>query len=571
MAPELFDTTLSYGKEVDIWAFGSMVYEIATGFPPNVKSGVSYGDLGSHLKTNAPRLEGDNFSKELKSLAAYCLELSPSSRPTIEQIQRHAYLRNSDSTHPTSILSELVKNYVLWERRGNGRESLIISEAQEPVEKVNTEEWIFTTTAAFDKTTALGVPEQDIQEANRRQIEDISPACPGTFVQQSLLGSSRRLPPAHALAPHQSPLEKAFDPNTTSNYEDNCQHYYSPSSEVSEFDFRVPNHNVKPSLQESLIDLGDLDSTTLRDLSSIGLGIKGMPERRPTWPIEENSYISTAASLTKPIRSGSDSTAYQRTLDWKFPSLEEQAKLRDSHDPAEDEMPYYVEESHTRDRPTLIDCPTDPTGTQLKSGAMPSPDPGDWFARRESRESLNDLDLSIPKFSSPFSSMSNSEFDSMTPRSPFEMGSPNPAIARHIREPSLYVDDDALPSVSVQGGNIVNTPTQFAGINVYGASPLFETEEISKISPPLPEPAPEARAQGGTFTQFPDLPEPPSAAALSGQLSNYDMVKEVSRMFDGLTEQLTAFRDVYDSPAITSKKTAKSKSPSTTEKMDSTG
>jgi len=86
-----------------------------------------------------------------------------------------------------------------------------------------------------------------------------------------------------------------------------------------------------------------------------------------------------------------------------------------------------------------------------------------------------------------------------------------------------------------------------------------------------PEPAPEARAQGGTFTQFPDLPEPPSAAALSGQLSNYDMVKEVSRMFDGLTEQLTAFRDVYDSPAITSKKTAKSKSPSTTEKMDSTG
>jgi hypothetical protein len=46
---------------------------------------------------------------------------------------------------------------------------------------------------------------------------------------------------------------------------------------------------------------------------------------------------------------------------------------------------------------------------------------------------------------------------------------------------------------------------------------------------------------------------------LYGHLSNYDMAKEVTRMVDGLTEQLIAFRDVYDSPAIKSKIGAKQK------------
>lgn len=33
MPPELFDASVSYGTEVDIWAFGSLAYEVATGLP----------------------------------------------------------------------------------------------------------------------------------------------------------------------------------------------------------------------------------------------------------------------------------------------------------------------------------------------------------------------------------------------------------------------------------------------------------------------------------------------------------------------------------------------------------
>lgn len=54
MAPELFDSTVSYGSEVDIWAFGSMAYEMATGLPPNAGPVVDIYKFGAYLKEYSP-------------------------------------------------------------------------------------------------------------------------------------------------------------------------------------------------------------------------------------------------------------------------------------------------------------------------------------------------------------------------------------------------------------------------------------------------------------------------------------------------------------------------------------
>jgi len=54
-----------------------MVYEIATGLPPNVDIRVPYGRLGPHSKFHVPRLEAGNYSKDLRGLVAYCLEELP--------------------------------------------------------------------------------------------------------------------------------------------------------------------------------------------------------------------------------------------------------------------------------------------------------------------------------------------------------------------------------------------------------------------------------------------------------------------------------------------------------------
>jgi serine/threonine protein kinase len=72
MAPELFDETVSYGSEVDIWAFGSMAYEMATGLPPNARPVVDLSQFGSYLRQHCPRLTGDQYSSQLKGLVACC-------------------------------------------------------------------------------------------------------------------------------------------------------------------------------------------------------------------------------------------------------------------------------------------------------------------------------------------------------------------------------------------------------------------------------------------------------------------------------------------------------------------
>ncbi|KAI0551091.1 kinase-like domain-containing protein [Xylaria curta] len=61
MAPEFFEPTVSYGIEVDIWAFGSMAFEMASGLPPNART---MGDMdpntfSSYLRQHCPRLEGE--------------------------------------------------------------------------------------------------------------------------------------------------------------------------------------------------------------------------------------------------------------------------------------------------------------------------------------------------------------------------------------------------------------------------------------------------------------------------------------------------------------------------------
>jgi predicted RNA-binding protein len=54
-----------------------------------------------------------------------------------------------------------------------------------------------------------------------------------------------------------------------------------------------------------------------------------------------------------------------------------------------------------------------------------------------------------------------------------------------------------------------------------------------------------------TIAHFPVLPNPPSAAALAGTASREEMVDELSRSLGSMTAQLEAFRDVYESPAVT--------------------
>lgn len=124
MAPELHARhgyEIGYGTEIDCWAFGCTVYEMATGQPPNAR--VMPERLHQFLST-APKLLGDQYSPALVEFVAFCLDVKPETRPTAESILRHPFIANTSKKYPTVMLKELITRFSLWEQQGGQRASL---------------------------------------------------------------------------------------------------------------------------------------------------------------------------------------------------------------------------------------------------------------------------------------------------------------------------------------------------------------------------------------------------------------------------------------------------------------
>ncbi|SPN96857.1 related to severin kinase [Cephalotrichum gorgonifer] len=331
MAPELFafDQAAAYGTEVDIWAFGSMVYEIASGLPPNTQM-MDMVRLGNHLKQHAPRLEGDQYSDGLKDLVAYCLEELPQNRPTIEQLQRHPYIFNSATKYPTTSLAILVRAYKLWEGKGGSRKSLFAPGGAQPSQDVTstalaTDEWNFSTTAAFDQQVFRDNDPQTVYDAYGSEVDfhaDQSDA-EQTSRPQKGRGGRRRPPNVPVL---KAPLEKLFDPNTLTGYAENSKNYYGalgpPPPPASDLPLRDESSGHGSDVRESLIDLDasleGSDLSRFADMDTIRPGASAIPRVSIDYSMSEPQDF-----IKPPLSDPEQFNSNRRTQDWKFPTMTE--------------------------------------------------------------------------------------------------------------------------------------------------------------------------------------------------------------------------------------------------------
>jgi len=93
LAPEVLKGQ-QYGKEVDWWSLGTLIYEMLTGLPPFYSEDVQlmYSKIMKE-KLNFPK----KMTEEAKSLITALLERNPSDRLSDpEQIKRHPYFANLD-------------------------------------------------------------------------------------------------------------------------------------------------------------------------------------------------------------------------------------------------------------------------------------------------------------------------------------------------------------------------------------------------------------------------------------------------------------------------------------------
>lgn len=599
MAPELFDEQASYGTEVDIWAFGSMIYEIASGLPPNVAFGMDFSKLGTHLKQHSPRLDGD-YSNGLKDLVAYCLQHDASKRPTIEQIQHHKYIFKTDAEYPTTGLSHLVRAFKLWEAQGGDRRSLFSAGGAQgladlsPAAMAN-EEWNFSTTAAFDQQVLNDGDAQDVYDVYGSDVEFAQPDFDTARPQKP---KSRRRPPPQQLAALKAPLEKVFDPNTLSNYEDNSRAYYGrmnlpppapPGAGGSESDLPLRDNNAQTAdVRESLIDLDaslhGSDLSQFVDMATLRAGESRAGDSRASLDYEFIDSHYTPGPLSDPADLGSNN---RRTQDWKFPSM---AAPPASANPEVFRFPFNntpPAPDSGGGRPALVHRPTEPV---LPSAGYHEMAAGvhDNFDNRASVGSLIDLDMSFadPIMDTTRPSTSHSDVGSI---SGSEMGAANPfELEKHAslyimpastREPSIYVSDGSEFSFAGGSESVTTVDDRFShkrdtsvssdqllgtsnvsgsttNARPYSLSDFADTDPESTTPPPQtaivkpPQGFPssfQSHAQQRSLSQtssvdstagFPPLPDAPSPQVLQGQ-ANTDAVKhELRRMAMSLSDHL---------------------------------
>ncbi|RWA14634.1 hypothetical protein EKO27_g455 [Xylaria grammica] len=527
MAPELFDQNAQYGTEVDIWAFGSMVYEIASGLPPNtsVRSNIRIPQFGEYLREHLPRLTGDQYSENLKSLVAFCLEDDPTKRPSIEQIQQHPYILNTEARYSTSSLAALVKAFRLWEERGGSRKSLFAGfGAQGPADldptSLTADEWNFSTTLAFDEQLQSERDGTSEIEAVR-DVYGTTFDFPSNFSGENTArpkAKGRRRPPPQALAAMKAPLEKVFDPNTISNYDENSRAYYGrqmipPPSEPPVSDLPLRDDSLHATLRESLIDLdASLGGEELSSFADMGT-IKPTPGPGPgprasmdnSW-----SFSSASESLSNnraPLSDPADLVNGRHAPDWSWPTSIPPASAN----------PEFSDFHFSEDRPRLLHHETEPAGLPSQGYELEVPRAGN---DRMSVGSLIDLDMSMPEPNAPELTRPSTSHSDVASITGSEMGGVGPFdLERHAsvyaplpltaREPSIYVSEDS----------------EYA-------------QQLARATHSEPEDAPDHSENENYGIRLPFV-EPPALHVLEGRASGMDVAEEMRRLIGSLGEHLS--------------------------------
>ncbi|KAF3001492.1 hypothetical protein E8E13_008823 [Curvularia kusanoi] len=320
-----------YGSEVDIWAYGCTVYEMACGFPPHHRSAPF--DLPN---AGVPVLEGDRYSDELKDFVSFLLQPDPQDRPTPDDILNHVYLKDSTKMYPTVMLVKLVEDYYIWEQQGGARQSLFNgfgAQAPDPLaletDDEDDDDWTFSTSDEFEQEHAPqfsdpfvgGAAGQSFTGMNVPPMESRFEQLQARFKEESITRGGKR-------------LNKLFDTQTTpyrySMVDDDDTAQGRPQSDLVLRDFNpgAPNRETVIDLDFSLpsgdnmpvIDLGEVPTVKATRMSSLLREMaeedKLLAEREKELREEQERFAEN--QLTK-----------RATVDWKFPSAADNRKTQD--------------------------------------------------------------------------------------------------------------------------------------------------------------------------------------------------------------------------------------------------
>lgn len=184
MAPEVIQEA-GYDFRADIWSLGITAMELAEGAPPYAGSH-PMKVLFTIPKNPAPRLEGEQWSKDFKDFIAQCLIKDPDRRATARELLKHRFVQRAGKVE---ALRELVERKQMFDAQ---REQQAVSHPKYYEEtmvdlsaKTDDDGWVFDTVKA--PTIAAR------QTTKRRKVARISSSGPeavANMMQQMDLGAA---------------------------------------------------------------------------------------------------------------------------------------------------------------------------------------------------------------------------------------------------------------------------------------------------------------------------------------------------------------------------------------------
>ncbi|GAB7341578.1 hypothetical protein MBLNU457_7785t3 [Dothideomycetes sp. NU457] len=316
MAPEMHSDVEGYGVEIDVWAYGCTIYEMATGMPPYHKFHPSY--LRQVLESE-PRLDEELYSAPLCDFVAFLLRGNPADRPTAEQIVQHPYIANTSARFPTKSLRELIDRYMQWERRGGQRMSLFnaMGAAAPQVGGGNEEgrdEWIFSTTDNYN---------QDYERRFSHMPQGI-----GAMDFASAAPAEIDLP-VNPSPVKMTPLEKAKEEQRAQRGERKLNKLFDPHSDP--YDYNSPSVDDEPAPMSDLPlrDFSDdraANRETLIDLDTSGLEIPDYSFDFSDMPTvkgnrKSNYNFDDGQAEDQDFYNNQANDPRRETKDWKFPAF----------------------------------------------------------------------------------------------------------------------------------------------------------------------------------------------------------------------------------------------------------
>ena len=439
MAPELVahlgrPTNIAYGTEVDCWAYGVALHEMATGRPPNAH--VAQTALAGAINRDPPRLLGAEFSEDLKDYVSFCLKIRPEERPTAAQILEHPYVANTSESHPTKTIRKLLEQFQLWELQGGQRISLFNpmgAMGSDSLPEEVDEGWNFSATEDFERRVSVMFNIDAPASMTPTTARELTPFEKMMEEQKSRRGEK-------SLAAIFAKDGRGYDPTGRRTSDLPFRNEYeggsvADRSTIIDLDAALsipePNLNLADppgSLRaKRFFRDDDEDSETLHANRFSRTGDSDYSDgghrnrRTQDWKFPAMiAPANTAKRLPKDSGISVSQTvrARPKTQDWKFPSAEEMAAASEPASPQESATP-----GLPRMRPTINHAKTMPMQPFAEGGAMtgsyfglPSPD----------RSSIIDLDtaliLDVPiTRPSTAGSATNSAVSETTTGDPFDL------------------------------------------------------------------------------------------------------------------------------------------------------